>query len=82
MAVIGASGYRAQTVAKQAALPYLHAFAFAPLGVDGGVLVVVRSTTPTWATGEAILSSLRLLTRKGVANDGGGGGSKLPFPGA
>jgi len=78
----GASGYRAQTVAKQAALPYLHAFAFAPLGVDGGVLVVVRSTTPTWATGEAILSSLRLLTRKGVANDGGGGGSKLPFPGA
>lgn len=74
-----ASGYRAQAVAKQAALPYLHVFAFAPLGVDGGLLVVVRSVTPEWAAGDAILSSLRLLTRSGVANDGGG--SKLPFAG-
>lgn len=76
----GASGYRAQTIAKQSPLPYLHVVAVAPIGVDGGVLVVMRSMTPTWPTGDAILSSLRLLTRKGVANDGGGG-AKLPFAG-
>jgi hypothetical protein len=58
-------------------LPYLYVFAFAPLGVDGGVLVIVRSAQPSWAAADAILGSLRLLTRGGVANDVGD--TKLPL---
>ena len=72
-----ASGFRAATVAPSAPLPYLYVFAFAPLGVDGGVLVVVRSARPSWAAADAILGSLRLLTRGGVANDVGD--TRLPL---
>ncbi|HEV7554235.1 MAG TPA: hypothetical protein VGO00_02205 [Kofleriaceae bacterium] len=73
-----ASGFRAATVgASSAPLPYLYVFAFAPLGVDGGVLVIVRSAQPSWAAADAILGSLRLLTRGGVANDVGD--TKLPL---
>jgi hypothetical protein len=72
-----ASGFRAATVASSAALPYLYVFAFAPLGVDGGVMVIVRSEKPAWAAADSILGSLRLLTRGGVANDIGD--TKLPL---
>ena len=72
-----ASGFRAATVASSAPLPYLYVFAFAPLGVDGGVMVVVRSAQPAWAAADSILGSLRLLTRGGVANDVGD--TKLPL---
>jgi hypothetical protein len=68
----GASGYRADLelvrpmgVARPER-PYLLIFAIAPLdlGVDGGVIVRVRSATPEWAAAEYILSSLRILTRR------------------
>ena len=40
---------------------------------DGGVLVTVRSAMPDWPAAEAILRSLRILTRHGTApaNDDG-----------
>jgi hypothetical protein len=72
-----ASGFRAATIASSAPLPYLYVFAFAPLGVDGGVLVIVRSAKPTWEAADSILGSFRLLTRGGVANDIGD--TKLPL---
>ncbi len=69
----GASGYRADVEPSCSALPYVHVFAMAPdLGVDGGIVVIVRSALPEWAAAEAILGSLRFLTRHGmaqVAND-------------
>jgi len=71
----GASGYRADVEPRgKVALPYVHVFAMAPhdLGVDGGVVVVVRSAKPEWPAAEQMLGSLRLLTRNGKvpANDG------------
>lgn len=72
----GASGYRADVEPKRnsTGLPYVHVFAMAPhdLGIDGGVVVVVRSATPEWPAAAEILGSLRLLTRTGTpqaAND-------------
>lgn len=63
----GASGYRAEAVAPSP-LPYLYAFAMAPRdGIDGGVLVTVRCARPDWPAAEAMLRSLRILTRHGVA---------------
>jgi hypothetical protein len=64
----GASGYRADAF-HDAPLPYVQVFAVAPsdLGVDGGVLVTVRSVRPDWAAAEHILRTLRILTRHGVA---------------
>lgn len=66
-----ACGYRADVELRgrvRPPLPYVHVFAMAPPdGVDGGVLVVVRSATPEWPAAEAILRSLRLLTRRGPA---------------
>lgn len=56
-------------------------FAFAPPdGIDGGVLVTVRSATPDWPAAEAILGSLRILTRHGAtpANDDSDLGPLLP----
>ena len=67
----GASGYRADAE-RHAPLPYVYIFAIAPhdLGVQGGVLVTVRSAKPDWAAADAILTSLRILTRGGrTAND-------------
>ena len=78
IALPGVSGYRADIeeravgVAKSA-LPYVYVFAMAPndLALDGGLLVVVRSASPAWPAADNILSSLRILTRRGVvANDG------------
>jgi hypothetical protein len=71
----GASGYRADVEPQgKGSLPYVHVFAMAPhdLGIDGGVVVVVRSAKPDWPAAELILSSLRLLPRNGrspPAND-------------
>jgi hypothetical protein len=64
----GASGFRAQAV-RRAALPYVYAFALAPhdLGIDGGVLVTVRTARPDWPAGDHLLRSLRILTRHGMA---------------
>lgn len=80
----GATGYRADVELRGAVrppLPYLHVFAFAPPdGIDGGVLVTVRSATPDWAAAEVILGSLRILSRHGVtpANDDGDAVPLLP----
>ncbi len=65
----GASGYRADLEPARTALPYVHVFAMAPhdLGVDGGIVVTVRSAQPDWPAAEQILSSLRFLTRHGTA---------------
>jgi hypothetical protein len=76
----GASGFRAdvgpaRTVASGgalAALPYLHVLAIAPddLGVDGGLLVTVRSASPEWPAADKIVASLRILSRRSTqAND-------------
>ena len=63
----GASGYRAEMVG-QPPLRYLHVFAIAPddLGIDGGVLVTIRSACPEWPAAEELLGSLRILTRRGI----------------
>lgn len=66
----GASGYRADLEpARKHGLPYVHVFAMAPhdLGIQGGLIVTVRSAQPEWPAAEAILGSLRLLTRNGTA---------------
>lgn len=63
----GTSGYRAEAV-DRTALPYVAVFAMAPLdGIDGGVLVTVRSAQPAWPAADHMLASLRILTRHGVA---------------
>jgi len=65
----GASGFRASTV-RRADLPYLHVLALAPadLGIDGGVVVTLRTATPDWAAAEHMLRSLRLLAYNGTPN--------------
>jgi hypothetical protein len=64
----GASGFRADAIAS-AGLPYVYVFALAPhdLGVDGGVLIAIRSAGPDWPAGDHMLRSLRILTRHGTA---------------
>lgn len=66
VALPGASGFRAAAVHK-AALPYLYVFAVAPpdLGVDGGLLITVRTAGPDWAVADHVLRSLRILTHNG-----------------
>jgi hypothetical protein len=66
----GATGYRSDGV-HSARLPYVYAFTFAPsdLGVDGGVLVIMRAASPDWPAGEQMLSSLRLLRRNGTVEE-------------
>jgi hypothetical protein len=66
----GASGYRADVEpSRKHGLPYVYVFAMAPhdLGIQGGILVTVRSAQPEWPAAEALLGSLRLLTRNGTA---------------
>jgi hypothetical protein len=64
----GATGYCASRVERGTPLPYLHVFAMAPsLGIDGGLLVTIRSAKPEWPAADAVLRSLRILTRHGVA---------------
>jgi hypothetical protein len=73
----GASGFRADVEparATPAPLPYVHVFAIAShdLGVDGGVIVTVRSAAPEWPAAETIMKSLRILGRRSkTANDVG-----------
>ena len=80
----GVSGYRAEAVGP-APLPYLYVFAMAPddLGIQSAVLVTVRSAQPDWPAAEALLRSLRILTRNGVvaANDDDSGAFSLPLVG-
>ena len=81
----GASGYRAEVQRGRAALPYVYVFAIAPhdLGVQGGVLVTVRSAAREWPAADAILSSLRILIRGGkIANDAGDAPLALPVIGS
>jgi hypothetical protein len=77
----GVSGFRADAV-RASGLRYVHVFAVAPhdLGVDGGVLVTVRCAGPDWPAAEAMLRSLRIVTRYGTApaNDGDDPGPLLP----
>ena len=75
IALPGATGYRAEVVLDRgAALPYVYVFAMAPEegGLEGGVLVIVRSASPEWPAADAMLQSIRIVTRRGVvhANDG------------
>jgi len=62
----GAGGYRAEAVVRTQ-LPYVYVFAVAPadLGVDGGVVITIRSATPDWPAAEHMLRTLRILTRNG-----------------
>ncbi len=70
----GASGFRASVeLARGNALPFVYVFAIAPhdLGVDGGVLVIVRSASRDWPSANKILRSLKVFGRRPVtANDG------------
>ncbi len=66
----GASGYRADVEPSRThGLPYIYVFAMAPhdLGIQGGIIVTVRSAEPEWPAADAILASLRLFTRNGGA---------------
>jgi hypothetical protein len=76
----GASGFRADSEPTRAVgasdsrapLPFVHVLAIAPddLGVDGGLLITVRSASPQWPAAEAIVRSLRILSRRSTsAND-------------
>ena len=74
----GASGYRADVElvrpmgTAKPELPYVYVFAIAPhdLGVDGGVLVTVRSASRGWPAAEAMLRTMKVLGRSGApAND-------------
>jgi len=69
----GASGYRASVeYGRTQALPFMYVFAIAPhdLGVDGGVLVTVRSASREWPSADKILRSLKVFGRRPVtAND-------------
>jgi hypothetical protein len=74
VALPGATGYRAEVILDRgAALPYLYVFAMAPEdgGMEGGVLVTVRSASPEWPAADAMLQSIRIVTRRGIvhAND-------------
>jgi hypothetical protein len=65
----GATGFRADAVHPRPGLPYVYVFALAPhdLGVDGGVLITIRSASPDWPAADHLLRSLRILTRHGTA---------------
>jgi hypothetical protein len=83
----GASGYRGDFVVRgleRPALPYVYVFAMAPndLALDGGLLITVRSASPEWPAAEAILRSLRILSRRGAtANDSDDMRTELPLVG-
>jgi hypothetical protein len=73
----GASGFRAVVElvrpmgTPKPELPYLYVFAVAPndLAVDGGLLVTVRSAQASWPAADSILRTMRVLGRRGTAND-------------
>jgi hypothetical protein len=88
----GASGYRADLEVvrpmgvARAALPYVYVFAMAPhdLALDGGLIVTVRCAAPDWPAADAILRSLKILSRGGkvAANDTDDARALLPLIGS
>jgi hypothetical protein len=87
----GASGFRADLEvvrpmgSDRPALPYVYVFAMAPhdLALDGGLVVTVRCAYPEWPAADAILRSLKFLSRGGkpAANDGNEARSSMPLVG-
>ncbi len=79
----GAAGFRADAVIPgRPSLPYVHAFALAPVdGIDGGVILTMRTATTDWQAGESLLYSFKMLTRTGAvpASDDVPTGPMLPF---
>lgn len=86
----GASGFRASVELvkpmgqPQPELPFMYVFAIAPhdLGVDGGVLVTVRSASREWPTADKILRSLKVFGRRPVTANDGACLTLLPLVGA
>jgi len=90
VALPGASGFRADVEfvrpmgTPRPPLPYVYVFAMAPkdLALDGGLVVTVRCASPEWPAADAILRSLRILSRRGVtANDSDDSRPLLPLVG-
>ncbi|MBV8756060.1 MAG: hypothetical protein JO257_02220 [Deltaproteobacteria bacterium] len=61
----GLSGWRIDAEVRRGTSPlrYVHVFALAPddLGIDGGVLVTVRSASPEWPAADQIVHSLKIF---------------------
>jgi hypothetical protein len=87
----GASGYRGDLEVvrpmgvERPPLPYVYVFAMAPhdLALDGGLVVTVRCASPEWPAADAILRSLKILSRGGkpAANDSNEARADLPLVG-
>lgn len=70
----GISGYRASAYVRgkdRPALPYIHVVVLAPddLRVNAGVVITARSQRLEWVAGDAIIASLKVLGRRGAANE-------------
>jgi hypothetical protein len=68
----GVSGFRAEVELRgDATLPHqvIYALASRDLAVCGGILVTLRAAQPGWPAGDAVLDSIRVLTRDGAQND-------------
>lgn len=67
----GVTGFRADLEVRGDACPHVTilALAGADLAVSGGLLITVRSASPDWAAGAAVLESLQILTRSGANDD-------------
>jgi hypothetical protein len=70
----GVSGYRVEAAVRareRPALPYIHVLVVAPDDVrfNGGLVITARSARLEWAAGDAIIASLKLLGRRGAANE-------------
>lgn len=63
------SGYRAD-VEPTRAHGYIYVFTFAPADhvIQGGALVVVRTSLAEWPAADAIIASLRLVTKRGITS--------------
>jgi hypothetical protein len=64
---------------EPAALPHLVLLALAPddAAARGGLIAIVSSAKPSWAAGDTLFETLRVLTRDGGVNDNARAG--LPF---
>jgi hypothetical protein len=74
IALPGISGYRAEAFVRsiqRPALPYIHVLVLAPddLHINGGLVITARSQRLEWAAGDAIIASLKVLGRRGAANE-------------
>ncbi|MFN0253460.1 MAG: hypothetical protein ACKV2T_41710 [Kofleriaceae bacterium] len=70
----GISGYRAEACVRsihRPALPYIHVLVLAPddLRINGGLVITARSHRLEWPAGDAIIASLKVLGRRGAANE-------------